>query len=232
MTTDGKNTIRDEIREHIAAVSTQAQLANRFWLGLMTIVVIVLLPKPTNLEFSIGFGKVSLADAASFYLFLFLMLIVLTIGFSAAYAQNMRTQQHAQGFINNVASDPASHGWAHPREQLDMLRYPTLNRVAPLAQLLKGRYQFFPQESHCPFPLRLLAVVYYFLLKLTSMLVYFGLPVFALWLAYKNTNPPDALRWLLVSGGVLASLTLLQVFVTDSFYALKALRAIWRGDES
>jgi hypothetical protein len=56
---------------------------------------------------------------------------------------------------------------------------PSLSRVAPLAQSLRGQHQFFSTKKQCPKWLRKASVIYYVLLKTVSMLVYFGFPAWA-----------------------------------------------------
>ena len=104
----------------------------------------------------------------------------------------------------------------HPNEMFDMFRMPSVNRVAPLAQSLRGRYQFYSGEKSCPFWLRAASTAYYVLLKLVSMVVYFGVPAFALIWTFEKIQDVSHVWHLMIRGGVLvAAATLLQVFGSD-----------------
>ncbi len=222
------------IKELAAAVSLQAQVSNRVWLGLLTVAVITLLPRvpkagpPNELDLPFGLGQV---DASWFYVILFLMLVVLTIAFSAAHAQQVRAQKLAQSFVDSMAGRSPEVAGMHPRELFDMLRLPSVNRVAPLAQSIRGPYQFYHNAMNCPAWLRKASTIYYVLLKLVSMAVYFGLPAFALWQAYTKTQAVG-LRWLvapwiILATAIVAAATLLQVVVEDLRYSMEILPLIF-----
>ncbi len=199
-----------DIQEIATAVSTQAQVANRMWIGLVSVAAIAVLPpvsdKTGEVPLPFGLGPV---DAAEFYVIVFFMLVVLTIAFSAAHAQQLRAQKQAHSFINRMRTGTLLAGM-DPRDLFDMLRVPSLNRVSPLAQALKGKYQFYGEAAHCPILRRFGSVVYYGLLKIISMPVYYGLPAFALWHTYGRAHAAIGSGWwgpILCFGGVLASAT-------------------------
>jgi hypothetical protein len=223
---------RKIIKELASAVSMQAQITNRTWLSLVTVAVISLLPTPSTpqgvaeVTLPFSFGKV---EAETFHLILFPLLTVLSIAFSAAYSQQVRAQKLAQSFLNSINNRPVGFGGVYPRELFDMLRLPTLNRIAPLAQSLRGPYQFHKTASNCPRWLRVTTTVYYILLKLTSMLVYFGLPAFALLHVYQKIQAVQSVRWLAIFAGIFAALALLQVCVVEVLYSAKVVPEIWSG---
>jgi hypothetical protein len=231
MTIDGSAERRKQVKELAAAVSMQAQVTNRLWLTLITVAVVALLPESSATQKQadvslLSFGKV---DAATFHLMLFPVLIVLTIAFSAAYSQQVRAQTLAQSFLDSINSLPTGFGGMYPRELFDMLRLPTLNRVAPLAQALRGPYQFHSRATECPGWLRAASTAYYVLHKLTSMIVYFGLPGFALWRAYQRILPVQGIWWLAVTCGALAAAALVQIGIGESLYTIKIIPQIWSG---
>jgi hypothetical protein len=219
MTAAEQDANRMVLKEFAAAVSTQAQVANRIWLGLMTVALVALLPRestaPGSLELPFSLGKV---DGETFSVIVFGMLVVLTIAFSSAYAQQSRAHRLAQSFLESA--DAASYGGAYPREWFDMLRLPTFNRVAPLPQWLGGAWP------------RIVRACYYFLLRLTAMAVYFGLPAYALFHGHQKTLFVGSLGWLITVGTVLAMLTLVQVCLSDIAHTSRVLRIIWYGDVS
>ena len=219
----------DELIEKLAkAVSTQAESANRIWLGLVTVSIVGLLPQaPTNLPF--GLGSV---EPSSFRLIVFLMIVVFAIAFSSAHAQHIRAQKLVHEFIDTLPAHGTGTFGMHPRELFDMLRLPSLNRVAPLAQLLRGQYQFYRKPAPCPRWRKVVTTFYYILLRLISMIVYFGLPAFSLYHSHNLVKAVGFLSLLIFIGGVFAAFTLLQMVVSELAYLRKNVPAIWSGGES
>lgn len=221
---------RDLIKQLADAVSVQAKFANRTWLAMVTVSLFAILPRvPSDgtLVLPFSLGKV---DQSSFYLVVFGVLAILTTAFASAHAQQVRAQKLAQKSLDSVISKLPKHFEIHPRDWFDVLRTPSLNRLAPLAQMLRGKYQFFPESRTCPYWLRSLTVVYYGFLKAVSFFVYFGLPVWGLWHAKALVVASGWLRIAVDVGGLVAILALLQVLVSDVIYAAKILIHLWHVD--
>ena len=88
MTQEGDD--RGIVKELAAAVSTQAQVSNRIWLALMTVVVVAVLPRVSQVDggrkgvpLPLGLGDV---DPVWFDALSFALLVILTIAFAAAHA--------------------------------------------------------------------------------------------------------------------------------------------------
>jgi hypothetical protein len=210
---------RTAVKEFATAVSTQAQVANRIWLGLMTVALIALLPResasPGKLDLPFSLGKV---DGETFSVIVSSMLVVLTIAFSSAYAQQSRAHRSAQSFLDSISGDAKQYGGVYPRGWFDMLRLPTLNRVAPLPQSLGNIWPKFVR------------ICYYLLLRLAAMAVFFGLPAYALFREREKTLPVGALWWIITVAAALAGFTLLQVLVSDLIHTITVVGVIWSGD--
>lgn len=186
-------------------------------------------------KFPFGFGEV---EASAYYLTLFFILVVLTVAFAAAHAQQIRAGKLAHIFIDSH-SDRTEIADLNSRDFYDMLRLPSVNRVAPLAQMIKGRYQFHQTGAKCPIWRRVVSVFYYVLPKLTSWVVYFIVPGFALLFTYHRvqtawvpwqTHDRGIDAWALSVGALTATLTLLHVFTKDVIYSIvDVLPQIW-GD--
>jgi hypothetical protein len=226
---------RGIVNELAAAVSTQAQVSNRIWLALMTVVVVAVLPRVSPVDggrkevsLPLGLGGV---DPVWFDALSFALLVILTIAFAAAHAQQTRAQTLAQRRVDSLAGDWDANakghpGEIHPRELFDMLRLPSVNRVAPLAQSLRRPYQFYATTDRCPGWLRIMSTTYYGLVKLTSLIVYLGLPAWAHCDVYSRLTLNRAASLIAALGGILALLTLVQMLLTDAWYSLKVLRLI------
>ena len=114
----------------------------------------------------------------------------------------------------------------HPRDLFDLLVQPTINRVGPLAQLLRWeKYQFFPEVLSAPRPLQYLVNVYYVALKIVAFVFYFVVPAFALIRAYQSAALVGT-RWWLASIAVgVATLTLLQIMLWELYYTVTVAKA-------
>jgi len=221
------------VKELAVAVSTQAQVANRTWLALMSVALLAVLPripKPSgNVNLPFGLGEV---DPIWFHAVLFSIFVVLAIAFASAHIQQARAQKLAQLVVDLLVADPVQHELVHPRELFDMWRMPSLNRVASLAQALRGKYQFFATAHNCPTWLRFVSIVYYALLKLAALTIYYGLPIWALWRAYYGVSLLGWLQHALAVGGLLAGFTLVQVFLSDAMYSVNVMKHLWRSERT
>lgn len=207
-------TIGDQVKDLATAVSTQAQVANRIWLATMTVAIIGAIPRvvkdgAVDLPFSLG-----AVDEAWFFVVVFAMLCVLVTAFCAAHAQQIRTMNLAHEHIKTLPHD----GKIHPRDLLDMYRWPAVNRVASLAQSLRGPYQFHAKEHLCPQWLRLITTAYYTLLKLAATFVYFGLPASCLIVVFGKLRLMGMGNWAAIIGASIAGVALLQVTVFELWY--------------
>jgi hypothetical protein len=124
------------IKDLASACSTQAQVANRTWIALMTVSVIAVLPRSSSsgadFQVPLGLGTV---DPAWFNVVMLALLTVLAIAFSAAYAQQFRAKRLAQMQLNKLPTVDEGNVHIHPRDFFDALLIPSVNRVAPIAQL-------------------------------------------------------------------------------------------------
>lgn len=218
---------RDLLKELAAAVSMQAQIANRTWLALMTVAVLGLLPRGDTSRGSIslpfGFGSI---EAVWFYPVIFGLLLALIVAFSAAHAQQVRAQTLAQQQIEKLEKlekQLRQEGEIRPRDLFDIIRLPSVIRVAPLAQVLRGRYQFDVASVKCPNWLWWSSTAYYVILKTASLCVYFLLPSWALWAVFERLRP-GMLWWIFAGAGIIAGFTIVEVFILDLLYAVRVLR--------
>lgn len=213
------------VKELADAVSMQARVSNRMWIVTMSASLLVLLPRSVSstspaqditLPFQIG-----AVDPAAFYPVAFAMLSVLLVAFCSAHAQQVRAQKLAQGVLDSLRGTINLPPGISMRELFDMFRMPSVTRVAPLAQLLRGKYQFHDQAPNCPTWLRIASAVFYLVLKLVAAAVYFVLPGLALWYSFVKTTAVSLATWmfvLLAAMGFVAAFSLLEVIVTDLLY--------------
>jgi hypothetical protein len=220
-----------QVKELAAGVSVQTQVANRVWLALMTVALVAELPhgtdKSPDLSLPFGLGNVS---STYFYPVAFFILVVLAVAFAAAHAQVIRAGVQAHRTIDSLRK--LHSGGVDPREMFDMARTPSLNRVAPLAQLAIDQVSSITGQRWW---VRGLGVLYYLLLKILSVLVYYGLPVLAVTMAYTNAfghGLSDNVFFSFAKVAVCAALlALVHVFVSDIRYSCRVVRRLWRSGE-
>ena len=157
------------------------------------------------------------------------MLVALTIAFAAAHAQQVRAQRLAQRAIDSLAANSQHVMGIHPRDFFDMLREPSVNRVAALSQLMRGRYLFYGDNRDCPLWLRGLSTTYYCVLKFVSLFVYFGLPAAALWQTYGRTVATVGVGLSVHAAGLVAGIALIHVAIVDTLYLLEVSAKIWNA---
>jgi len=220
---------RELVKDLAEAVSTQAQVANRAWLALITVSLFALIPHALTRDGNIAL-PFNLGDVPPFWFngLVFAFLAVLAVAFASAHSQQVRAQKKAHSVIDSLTVGTSSNNVMHLRDYFDMHRKPSLNRVASLAQALRGRYQFFDTNGTLPGWLRFLTLIYYILLKALSFSVYFGLPVVALWQAHRHFSPPGLLHICNIIGTLVAGASLGQVLSLDAIYAVRILKYLWK----
>jgi hypothetical protein len=213
------------VKELATATSTQTQVSNRSWLALITVSVLAVLPESQNPEtpLPLGLGNVS---TTWFHFVMFSLLVVLSIAFAAAHAQQVRAQRLSNFALDGLGEQPLSELRVHPRDLFDILRVPSVNRLAPIAQLFQGMDAFYGSGKRPPRWRKTLSIFYYLALKVASWLVYFGFPVVALWFSFDHIPWRDWRYWALVVAGAIATLPILHVFLVDVVYVAQVSRVI------
>ena len=170
--------MHEEVKELLAGASTQSTHANRLWLALAATATIVIIPS-AGAEKVLPFGLGVMPDTW-FYFVASLALDVLAISFCSAQAQTIRAQRLAHKAIDSLgrAPSPATGIWL--RDLYDASCVPSLSRVAPLAQIARGQFQFFSESHSCPPTRRIMTSLFYLYLKVIAALVYYILPMLAI----------------------------------------------------
>lgn len=212
------------IKDLASAASTQAQVANRLWLTLITVAMFALYhkvdPNPADEEISLFSGWLMI-QPADLYPVLFLVLIVLSIAFASAHAQQVRAQKLARRQIKHLRSH---ENGASPAELFDMLCQPSVIRIAPLAQSLRWKYQFHDTAGGCPEWLWYTSGAYYAALKFSAIAIYFLLPLWALFSVTAHIY--QTVSWIMIIPALLAGCTILQVAVNELIDSCDILKII------
>jgi hypothetical protein len=139
----------------------------------------------------------------------------------------MRAQKLAHSVIDEQGTIVSKSCAIHPRDYFDMLCKPSLNRVASLAQSLRGKHRFFSNKHELPKWQGTMTVIYYGLLKLISFVIYFLIPIFALWHAHQNFVTSGFLYGYNFAGTAIGEFALLQVLWLDLVCAVGIMRHLW-----
>lgn len=237
--------IPEIVKDLAAAVSNAARIQNRYWMALLAVSLFVLIPRPpvandpvkVSLPFDLGTVEPSWFLAAST-----LMLSVLLIVFCAAQVHLVRVLE----FMHEILRERRRNGLAtskiDERDLISALQLPSLSRVAPLAQVLKGKYRFFHNKAGCPKWRLLVSGLAYVLWKLLSFGVWLALPgwaLFSAWSGYRTASPPETaaaiwpyLPFVIWPVAIGAASALLIAFYLEARYVVVALANIAQRKEA
>ena len=220
------------VKDLANACSTQVRVTNRYWLALLGVTLVVVFPRDlpdglTKLPFDLAVVPTSI-----FGLLGLIMVATITIAFCTAHAQVMRALDIANTIIRRTYKVPSAMAHDDSKELFDALCEPSIARVAPLAQIARGKYQFFSGRDDCPIWLMRLTAAYHIMLKSCSILVYWGVPALAMCIATARYHVREdfawklnRLVWLLV---IMASFALIQMFFLELRQIVRASKDILR----
>lgn len=215
----------------VEGCSTYAQLAAKYWIACALLSIVTL-----SVHSSIGSVKLPLdlpeLNKTDFFPFMFLIISVLVIVFGSVTSQAIR----ARWLINRFIYDP-EHELVYPAnihlpDIIDVILYPAISRVAPLAQVLQLKNRFLPEAKVISSRRkRRLFQWYYSFLKIISALILYGLPSFSLgYCVFMIIRSEDCVPWitktLLWIAGPITATTLMTLIILDFTYAKDAIKRI------
>ncbi|MGA7721509.1 MAG: hypothetical protein WCA84_10065 [Ignavibacteriaceae bacterium] len=176
------NQIDTIVKQLAESVTIQSKQANKLWLIMISIAVIVMFPpimKEGNLTNQIKLPfKIGIVEIKYFYPAVFFLYSILVVAFSTTHTQAIRTQKLAHLALELIENERYYGIYSH--DLFDMFRIPGINRTAPLAQFLRGKYQVINHADDCPCWRKRFTSIYYLILKIISSLVYWFLPSYIL----------------------------------------------------
>ena len=204
----------DLIKELASAVSLQTDVSNRSWLTLILVSVVALLPREqaTEVSLPLGLGAVS---APWFHFVMFFLLVILGIGFAAAHAQQVRAERLAYDALKHLVDEPLSALRIRPRDLFEVLRIPSVNYIAPIAQQFRDPHKFDSSAPRPPSWRQPASKMYYVSLKVVSWFVYFGLPLLALWLSFARIPWLGPIHWLLFVAGAISTVPVVHMLLVE-----------------
>lgn len=225
-------------------LSNHIRTAPRLWLALAVISIATISfsgkTVDTTSQESISKTTVSLPfnigeiSKKQFYPFSASLLSILIISFGAAQSQSIRSRKLVNKALREMEKHIKLPGGCDLRDSIDVILVNSINRTVPLAQLLLGKYQFYPQKNKQPRLIKVIAVAYQIILKLLSYLVVYALPAYALYLSFHigelfvTTNNlwgiPIFFLWFVAGIG---SIILIQLFILEIIYAVTSICKIF-----
>lgn len=256
MTNNNSSSTNDVIPEFlilmINGLSNHVKSANRMWLSLaiisiLTISFTVNLKYPTDktnqkqpektatISLPFQLGKVSTND---FYPFSASLLSILIISFGAAKSQSIRSQKLVNKVLREIKESITLPGGCDIRDCFDVIAVSSINRTVPLAQLLLGKYQFFPEKENQNIYLKIVAFFYQAVLKIVTYFVAYLLPGYALYIAFFNGKlfEKTTLFWgvpifVLWSVSGVATIILIQLLFLELKYGVESIGNVFKTNE-
>ncbi len=225
--------IPDYLIKLIDGCSSYVKIATNFWLVIAVFSIITVSPtktEETKIEMPFDLGKF---DVINFYPFTFVVLSLLIVCYGSTLSQAIRGRKLIQRTVDELKKQKENKDKIDLRDIIDVLIYPTLNRVAPIAQILQGDNQFFTESHNVSKKNRVLIGIYYLFLKLVITLIMYLFPGYALSLSFKRSNVykfgiwniPPIFFWIL---GIVSFFILLQLFIVELKYTFNAFKKILR----
>ena len=211
--------------------STQSSTTNKFWVVLIIASTIGLVGRPdvdNLIELPFTLGKVYAAD---FYSISIILISVVIIAFSSAMIQTIRTRMLIQKAINDLSDAELFIGKVHIQDYFDSISTPTYSKVAPIAQFILGKNQFFGEPKPSKGRRRFAKLVY-LVLKYSTFIFLYLIPIWALvkcWTNKNHASPNGTINipgFLLVAIMTLAASSVVILFVGDIKHIGRASKKI------
>ena len=212
--------------------STHSKQTGKFWISLAIISILTIISSSgtgSTINLPFGIGPVSRVD---FFPFALLAISIFIIGFGSSHIQAVRVTKLIHRVIKDNEDDPYIGG-IHIQDFFDSVVTPSFNRVAPLGQILQGKYQFFPEAKQIPKYLKVLGYSYYLVLKFITFIVMYAFPFYALKISYSNSilaNGDASLLGIpiiiLKIFGIIGALVLLQLLIVDVLFVIRVTKRL------
>jgi len=200
--------IKEEIPEFIKqlteGLSNHIKSASRYWLALAVVSLVTISTSITSITPDTSTGGINPKKAAAieqpislpfslgkirknqFYPFSAALMSILIISFGSSHCQSIRSRKLINIALRDTKDLVKLPGGIDLRDAFEAISTNSINRTVPIAQLLLGKYQFYPDKENQPFFQKYLALIYHIVLKLITYLVVYVLPAYALFIAYNE----------------------------------------------
>jgi hypothetical protein len=162
------------------------------------------------IELPFTLGKVNSSD---FYSIMIILICTLSIAFASAMIQAIRARKLIQTIIDGIDEKDKYSDKVHIQDLVDCTLKPTFNRVAPIAQYLLGKNQFFSDRKPSK-KIKLLSTFFYSILKVTTFIFIYFIPVAAVYKSWKALNLDKIGSTIGIPAFLLVTLIILSIIVT------------------
>ncbi|WP_298850455.1 hypothetical protein [uncultured Ruegeria sp.] len=221
--TEGAKQVVKDLAE---GFSLYAKLSNRLWLSLVTVLAVVVLPETQltedggaitkSLPFGLGIVEKGLFDVLAFF-----TMCALAVSYSSARANAMLAYDLAHKAIDQIADPDKSI--VTQRQFFDIMSYPTLLRVGPISVITRLRFK--NRKS-----ILLMSSWMYAIVKNMGVIITYAIPLYAIFYSYysiaQNLNVWSWVMWVAFGTGMLASLAMVQVLLSDIVLTLGVFRRL------
>ncbi|MGA2614198.1 MAG: hypothetical protein ABSG38_12215 [Spirochaetia bacterium] len=169
----------DVLKRLFDGFSTQNRTAAATWIALAIVSAVAIITplSDDSIILPLISAKVQVPDlfpAAS------IVISLLIVAYGSSNSQATRTRKLIQKHIDESKEKVDQLTSIYLQDVFDAVATPSINRVAPIAQILQGKYQFFPDADDRPQWMRIVTAVYFILLRSLGILAIEGIPLFAL----------------------------------------------------
>lgn len=226
-----KKEIPDFLLKMVEGCSAYAQLSAKYWIAcaLLSIVTLSVHSPIGSVKLPLDLPEFSKAD---FFPCMFLIISVLFIVYGSATTQAIRARWLINRFIYSSDHQFIFPAKIHLPDIIDVILFPAINRVAPLAQVFQLKNKFLPEANYVSSNLKKrLFQWYYAFLKVIAGFTLYGLPSFALgYCLFMIGQSSTRLSWisktLLWVAGPLTAIIILTLILLDIIYTRDAIKRI------
>jgi hypothetical protein len=182
-------------------------------------------PETNLIDLPFTLGKVNLID---FYSVMVILLCVITIAFTSAMIQALRTRELIQVVLKTMTNAELIHHNIHAQDIVDSILKPTFNKIGPISKFILGEGQFFTSSPN-KF-LKFVSDVFYVILKLTSFVFIYIIPFISVYKAWSilNSTSSDSIfqipKYIIIALIILAAIVMTILFIGDIRYLFKVLK--------
>jgi hypothetical protein len=157
---------------------------------------------------------------------------ILAIAFTSAMIQTIRTRKLIQKWIE--CQTEKFYSKVHIQDMVDSVLSPTYNRVAPIAQFVLGKNQFFEEDnvkaSHFQ---NVFASLLYIVFKVITFIFLYCIPLFCIFKCWQNINlnyiggTIDVPKFLVLSLMGCAIISIAILIIADLLFLYSAIEKVF-----
>lgn len=163
--------------------SKQNKVSASYWIALALVAIVTVIPNPVMGDIKFPLLPSIEMPAADFYPFACILISLLTVGYGSATSQVTRTRRLVDKYLKSKqmwSKEYLVPSTIHIQDVFDAVTTASINRVAPLAQILQGKKQFFPEANDRSTIVSILSSAYFILLRAVGALAIEIFPGYAL----------------------------------------------------